>query len=82
MTQQIDTSLAIALAGQVSAGLAVGDGQEERARAALTAIGLMLYNATEEQMVRDSLNLAGNVRVTSTGPGTWRFDAGEDEGTG
>lgn len=78
MTKQIDLGLAVAIAGQVSAGLAPGDGQDERATAALVAIGLMVKNAASDKLVDDALDLAARSTVTRIGGG-WRFETRLDE---
>jgi hypothetical protein len=70
---QIDPGLAVAIAGQVSVGLAGGDGQEERAAAALIAIGLMVRNAAESQLVDDTLALSDTTEVHRLTGGGWRF---------
>ena len=74
MAEQIDLGFAVALAGQVSAGLAEGEGQPERANASLLAIGLMLKNAARDDLVDDVLALAGSTHVTEYGAGVARFE--------
>ncbi len=44
--RKIDSGLALALAGQVSVGLAPGDAQAARSRMALTVIGTMIRQAS------------------------------------
>jgi hypothetical protein len=70
---QIDSNLAIALAGQVAAGIMTGDGEDERAYAALLAIGLMVRNAVDDDLtlehVDEILKLGEHGTVTvSRGP--------------
>jgi hypothetical protein len=58
-------SLALALAGQVSAGLTPGDGELERARASLISIGLMVLNMSgHDDLVRSTLELSERAHVT------------------
>lgn len=66
----MEHSLALALAGQVSAGLTRGDGELERARASLVAIGLMLLTATDrDPMIVDVLELSERAVATVSGDG-------------
>jgi hypothetical protein len=71
---KIDDGLALALAAQVSLGLTPGEGQYGRMYGALTAIGLMLGNATEDLHVHDQLDLIGNAVVTEHGDGVTRVE--------
>ena len=64
----------MALAGQVSAGLTPGEGELERARAALTAIGLMVLNASASERAREVLALVERSRVTEHGAGSTRVE--------
>jgi hypothetical protein len=66
---QIDDAFTFAMACQVSAGLAAGDAAMERARASLLGIGLMLYNATEDQHVREALELSHRLRIRTLSNG-------------
>ena len=74
MTDKIEAGLAVAIAGQVSAGIAAGDGREERAVAALTAIGLMLMNASGDEVVEAVLQSAEKTHVTRLPGGGWRIE--------
>lgn len=81
---KIAPSLALTIAGQVTAGTALGaDGEPgaelthaeveelaERARTALLAIGLTVYEATRDPDVRATLDLVGSVRVRRDGDAT------------
>jgi hypothetical protein len=69
----IERGLAISLAGQVSAGLAAGEGQEERAVRSLIAIALMLLNATDEPIVHETMALIEDMSVERTEHGGWQF---------
>jgi hypothetical protein len=72
----IEPALALAIAGHVSLGLAPGDGELERAREALSVIGMMLRVARpEDQLVHEALTLAERTRITvlAEGPG-WRIE--------
>jgi hypothetical protein len=61
----IAPSLALALAGQVSAGLTPGDNELERAHASLISIGLMVLNASDrDDLVRATLELSEHATVT------------------
>lgn len=77
---QISPGLAFALAGQVSAGLTPGDLQPERMQASLIAIGLMVMNACDDQLVRDALALSERSRVSATGDGSYRVTYTPQEG--
>jgi hypothetical protein len=71
----IPLSLAIALAGQVATGLAAGDEQEDRARNALIAIGLMLRTATNNnEIVVSTLAMAEETRITRLPDGGLRIE--------
>ena len=66
----MEYSLAIAMAGQVSTGLTPGDNELEHARGALTALGLMLLNATEnDETIRDVLQMSEQSRITVSSDG-------------
>jgi hypothetical protein len=69
MNAAIEVGLAVALAGQVSIGLTPGDGQPERAAAALHVIGLMLLNANEDEFVRATLAMSERTTITRTDAG-------------
>jgi hypothetical protein len=71
--KQIDPVLAVAIAGQVSAGLTPGLGQPERMSGALTAIGLMVRNASDSPLVQAALDLIDRTEVTEHGEGVTRF---------
>jgi hypothetical protein len=71
---QIDDAFAFAMACQVSAGLAAGDMAAERARSSLLAIGLMLYNASDDKHVRDALDLSSRMRIRATSTGGVTMD--------
>lgn len=77
---QIDDAFAFALASQVSVGLAAGDHAAERARASLLAIGLMLYNATDDTHVHEALSLSHRLRIRSlsTGGVTMEVNDGQE----
>jgi hypothetical protein len=64
---QIDEMLAVAIAGQVSAGLTPGDEQERRMRGALIAIGLMVRNTSDSPLVQGALDLIDRTTVTVEG---------------
>jgi hypothetical protein len=72
----IEPALALAIAGHVSLGLTPGDGELERAREALSVIGIMLSVARpEDQLVHEALALSRHTRITALadGPG-WRIE--------
>lgn len=71
---RISEGLAVALAGQVAAGLVRGEGQEERARASLFAIGLMISNATDSQIAHDVLAAIDGAVCVEHGYGVTRFE--------
>lgn len=74
----LDTSLALALASQVSVGLTPGGSELERARASLMAIGLMILNSNKDSDVQEVLQFPsygtfevqedGSVSITITPP--------------
>lgn len=73
---QIDPSLARVLAGQVAAGLAHGRGASPRA--ALTAIGVMLANATDDPHAHATLDAADRLTIEPCDGGVEiSYDAGE-----
>lgn len=70
MSKQIEHGLALAIAGQVSAGLTRGDNELDRARACLQAIGLFMLTATDrEQLIVDTLALSDHTVATVSGDG-------------
>lgn len=60
--REIDDRFARVIAGQVAAGLTHGSGASPRV--ALTAIGVMLANATRDPVTHDTLTLAGRLTAT------------------
>lgn len=80
----IEAGLAVSIAGQVALGLTRGDGQEERALGALTAIGLMIVNCSGTELVGEVLAMAERQRITRLPDGGWRIEteAVEDRGEG
>jgi hypothetical protein len=76
---KIDDGLALSLAGQVSVGLMPGEGQERRMYGALTAIGVMLANASESQAVHDQLALIDQAEVVEHGDGVSRVEMRLDD---
>jgi hypothetical protein len=70
MSSHIDKQFALVLAGQVSAGLTQGDNELGRARASLTAIGLMVLNASDrDPLVAETLALSDHAVATVSGDG-------------
>jgi hypothetical protein len=64
----IEKQFALVLAGQVSAGLIHGDNELGRARAALTAIGLMVLNASgRDPDVAEQLAISDHATATVDG---------------
>lgn len=71
MAKDIELGFAEVLAGQVAVGLMPGDDAEVRARVALTAIGLMLRNATAgDGRVQGILDLIETGRIDTGGGGS------------
>jgi len=70
--EHLDPWLATAIAGQVSAGLTPGDGQQERCYGALVAIGLMVYNACPDDIVREVLEAHEWSVVERSPEGGWQ----------
>lgn len=64
--EQINPSLAQVLAGQVAAGLAKGDADPAMC---LFAIGLMLRNATDDDVTHRVLDIAGATTATRSDSG-------------
>jgi hypothetical protein len=73
MAQQINPSLAVAIAGQVSVGLIGGAGEEARMRGALITIGLMIQNAADSTLVNDVLAMTERTTCVQYDGGSARF---------
>lgn len=74
MKRVIQPGLALAIAGQVGAGLARGDAEGERARMALVAIGLMIRTADGSELVEVALQMSEKTRITELPGGGWRIE--------